>query len=480
MNIPISNYKKRREELINQMKEITNNEPSCLLLYSAPERKRSNDTYYQYRFNSNIFFLTGIKEPEIILLIRTEAPHTILFALPKEPDKEVWTGIRKSFDEFKKIYDIDEAYDIKKLDSDLPELIKGSQHLFVSFIDSEIALNKLPGIINKMKQREHGDRKIMKEIKELIRKECVTDSTKVYPNVIENIRKLKDNNTMGVSYPEHIHDAHKLIAEMRKEKNKYEIDAVKECIYITKESFINTISFTKPGMNERDVQAHLEYNFKKNGGDDVGYLSVIAGGINATILHYINNDRKLEDNTLLLIDAGAEKDGYTADITRTFPVGKKFTPAQKDVYQAVLHIQNKVIESIKPGMTMKELNDYSIRLTIESLIDLKVLKGNVEDLFILNSHNPFYMHGIGHFLGLDVHDVGSYYEDINKPKPFKPGTILTVEPGLYFGKLAEKYTPQHLYGIGVRIEDNILVTEEGYENLSKDIPKVVEDIENLK
>ncbi len=480
MDIPITNYKNRRKELIEQMKEITNGDSSCLILYSAPERKRSNDTYYQYRFNSNIFFLTGIKDPETVLLIKTEPPHSILFTLPKEPDKEVWTGIRKSFDEIKQIYEIDEIYDIKKINSDLPELIKGHQHLFISFLDSEIALNRLPDIVRRLKNREHGDSKIRKEIKELIGEKYITDSTKAYPNIIEEIRKLKDKDKKGITYPQHIHDAHNLVAEMRKEKNKYEIDAVKDSVYITKESFINTVSFTKPGMNERDVQAYLEYQFKKNGGDDVGYLSVIAGGINATILHYIQNNCKLKDNTLLLIDAGAEKDGYTADITRTFPVGKKFTSAQKDVYQAVLHIQKKVIEKIKPGVTMKELNDYSTKLTIEALIDLKVLKGDVEHLFVLDSHKPFYMHGIGHFLGLDVHDVGSIYEDINKPKPFKPGTIITVEPGIYFGKLAEKYTPKPLYGIGVRIEDNILVTENGYENLSKDIPKEIDDIENLK
>ncbi len=480
MPIPIENYKKRRNECIDHMKKISGGEKACMILYSPPERRRNGDTSYPYRFSSDIFFLTGIRDPEVILMIRTEPPHSVAFVLPKDPKKEVWTGIRKSTQEIKEDYQIDEVFTIDKVDTELINLLEESDHLFISFIDEEIALPKLQRIFQLLKARYHINPEIGKEIHSLLEKKTIINSSDADNEMLEKMKKLKTKRRPGITYPAHLHDAHNLISNMRRHKTGHEIDALRRAIRLSEKAYINTIGFTKPGMNEHDVLTHLEYEFKKHGGEDVGYLSIVAGGINATILHYTLNNMELKDGMLLLIDAGAEKEGYTADITRTFPVGKKFTPVQRDVYDAVLDVQRKVINMIKPGISLHELNQASAWFTVEALIDLKVLKGDVETLFLLDSYKPFYMHGVSHFLGLDVHDVGAYYSSVDKPEPLQPGAVITVEPGIYFGKIAEKYTPKELYGIGVRIEDDILVTEDGYENLVKDLPKTASDIENLK
>lgn len=480
MNKAIENHKKRREQCIKKMKEISGGNKAFMILYSAPERKRNGDNLYKYRFSSDIYFLTGIKDPEVTLLLRTEQPYSVAFVLPKDPSKEVWTGIRKSKEEIKNIYGIDEVYTIDEKEDKLIDLMEEFNHCFISFIDSEMAMNQIPDIITVLNSRKKENPEVGLEIAELLKENITLDSSKASNEFIKKMKNLKKKRRLGVNYPEFLFDAHSLIAKLRKEKNSYEVNAMKEAIRITKDAFINTIKFTKPTMTENEVLAYLEYEFKKRGADDVSFHSIVAGGINATILHYIQHDAELKDNTLLLIDAGTEKNGYAADISRTFPVGKKFSPAQRDVYQAVLEINKKVIEKIKPGIALKELDIYATKLTIGALIDLKILKGDIETLFLLDSCRPFYTHSIGHYLGLDAHDVGSYYNGVDKPEPLTPGTVVTVEPGLYFGKIAEKYTPKELYGIGVRIEDDILVTEEGYENLSIEIPKEIDDIENLK
>jgi Xaa-Pro aminopeptidase len=477
--LSIENYKNRRNECIEKMKEISNGNKACMILFSPPERQRNGDTFYDYRFSSDIFFLTGLKDPELTIMIRSEEPNTIAFILPKEPDKEVWTGIRKSNEEIKEKYGIDEVHTITEFDK-LYDYLETYDDLFISFIDMEKSISQLPVIINKLNSRKRGNPEIGKEISKLIKENPVLDSNKAGKELIDKMKELKDKRKAGVNYPRSLYDAHSLLSEMRKYKNKEEISTLKKCIEITGEAYKNTIKFTKPGLYERDVKAFHEYQFKKNGGDDTGFLSIVAGGINATILHYVQTDCELKDNSLLLIDSGAEKNGYTADITRTFPIGKKFTPVQKDVYQAVLEVEKKVIEKIRPGISVKELNDFCTKEIITALIDLGVLKGDIETLFLLDSYKPFYMHGVSHFLGLDVHDVGAYYKEVDKPEPLKPGAVITVEPGLYFGKIAKDLTPEKLYGIGIRIEDDILVTENGYENLSSSIPKEIDDIENLK
>jgi Xaa-Pro aminopeptidase len=480
MPIPIENYKKRRKECIERMNQISNGEKACMILYSPPERRRNGDTHYPYRFSSDIFFLSGLRDPEVILMIRNQAPHSVAFILPKDPKKEVWTGIRKSTDQVKEEFHIDEVFTIDKAETELINLLEGCDHLFISFIDRETSLPKLPNIIQQLKARYHVNPEIGKELHSIMEKGIITNSSEADKELIDKMKDLKSKKRPGVNHPSHLHDAHKLLSDMRRHKTKEEVDAIRRAITLSEKAYIDTIGYTKPGMNEHDVLAHLEYEFIKNGGEDVGYLSIVAGGINATILHYTENDMELKDDMLLLIDAGAEKEGYTADITRTFPVGKNFTPRQRDVYDAVLEVQRKVIDMVKPGISIHELNEASAWFTVEALIDLKVLTGDVETLFLLDSYKPFYMHGVSHFLGLDVHDVGSYYSKIDKPEPLRPGAVITVEPGLYFGKIAEDYAPKELYGIGIRIEDDILVTEDGHENLVKNLPKTASDIENLK
>lgn len=480
MDIPIQNFIDRRNECIQKMKEISKDSKACMILYSPPERLRNGDNYYKYRFGSDVFYLSGLKDQGVILVLSTEEPHSTAFVLPKDPEKEVWTGIRRSFDEIINEYGFDSAESVYDIDSMIPKLLYGCKELFISFMDEENALYELPDIIKSLSKTMSGDADINKEIRHILSNNIVTDSSMVSADTVKKIKKLKSKRKSGATYPYTIRDAHSLIAEMRKYKNKNEIEAIKRCVEITNISFQNTMRFTKPGMSERDIEAYLEYEYKKNGGEYPGFESITAGGENATILHYISNDRVLKDNTLLLIDSGVEKDGYTSDISRTFPVGKSFTDTQKAVYQSVLDLQKKIIDYVKPGVTMKELNKYSTELIIQALINLGVLKGDVETHYILESYKPFYMHGIGHYLGIDVHDVGSNYKDIGKDIPLSEGAVITIEPGLYFGKTAQEYTPKELYGIGIRIEDNILITKNGNENLSKDIPKEISELEAIK
>lgn len=265
---------------------------------------------------------------------------------------------------------------------------------------------------------------------------------------------------------------------MRLIKSSSEISLIKKAIEITKEAHHKAIAFNKIDKNEYQLQAELEYIFKKNGAYSDAYTSIVAGGNNANTLHYIDNNKKFKKDDLILIDAGCEYEYYASDITRTIPVSGKFTQAQEELYNLVLDVELEIIEMVKEGVKKSELQEKSENSLCEGMVKLGILQGDVKQLIKEKKHKKYYPHGIGHWMGLDVHDEALYFDKKNREIIFKEGMVLTVEPGIYCDK-DDKSIPKKYRGIGIRIEDDILVTKDGYENLSKDIIKSVQDIEKV-
>jgi Xaa-Pro aminopeptidase len=291
----------------------------------------------------------------------------------------------------------------------------------------------------------------------------------------QRVRRLK------TAYPPHtIIDPTPIIGEMRLHKSNDEVDMMQTAATISAEAHILAMKKTKPGMNEFQVESLIESYMRDRGATGIAYNSIIGGGENATILHYVENNRPLKDGDLILIDAGAEYKGYAADITRTFPINGKFTQPQREVYDVVLDVQQQCIEATKTGNTVKKRQELSIQLLTEGMKKLGLLKGKTSDLIKKKEYMKYYMHGVGHYLGLDVHDAGRYFVDqqAKNSRPFAPGMVLTVEPGLYIPP-DDKSAPAKYRGIGVRIEDDVLVTEDGNRNLTSKVPKDPDEIEAL-
>jgi len=353
---------------------------------------------------------------------------------------ETWFGRREGVDGAVKNYAANKAFSIDKFAADLPKLLDGHENLYYRFavdkaLDQQI-LNYLSG---------------------------------------QRIRRLK------TAYPPHtIIDPTIILGEMRLHKTQEEAEYMQTAGAIAAEAHILAMKKIKPGMNEGQVEALMEAYMKDRGASGVAYNSIVGGGANATILHYVENNMPLRDGDLILIDAGAEYKGYASDITRTFPVNGKFTPAQRDVYDVVLDVQEKCIDYTKTGNTIKKRQEYSIELLTEGMVKLGLLKGKTKDLIKSKKFMKYYMHGVGHYLGLDVHDAGRYFTDqtARNSKPFAPGMVLTVEPGLYIPP-DDKDAPAKYRGIGIRIEDDVLVTEDGNRNLTAKVPKDADQIEAL-
>jgi Xaa-Pro aminopeptidase len=275
-----------------------------------------------------------------------------------------------------------------------------------------------------------------------------------------------------------IRDPGVYLAEQRLIKRDEELAELRRACEITTEAHILAMGYTAPGMWEYQVEAVLDFVFRSRGASGWGYPHIVAGGINGTILHYTENDQQLADGELLLIDAGAEYHGYTADVTRTFPVGARFTPDQRTIYDLVLRANRAAIEEIRPGVPFDAYHQRALRVLTEGLVEIGVLEGEINELIECEAYKPFYMHRTGHWLGMDVHDVGLYVVDGDQ-RPLEPGMVLTVEPGLYFGESCGEIDPRWR-GIGVRIEDDVLVTEDGCENLTAACPKEADEVEELR
>jgi Xaa-Pro aminopeptidase len=295
--------------------------------------------------------------------------------------------------------------------------------------------------------------------------------------IINRIRRLRAMGRKGMSAPQAIIDTGAILHEMRLIKNADELELMQRAADIAAEAHIEAMKTARPGMKEYEIEALLEYHFRRNGAAAPAYTSIVGTGANATVLHYVSNDATLKDGDLLLIDAGAEYRGYASDITRTFPVNGRFTPAQRDIYELVLEAQMACVEMVRPGVTNDEIKQRSIEIQTEGMVRLGLLHGDPEKLIEEEKYKQFYMHGLGHYLGMDVHDVGRYYHK-EEARKLEPGMVMTVEPGIYIAANAEG-VPEKYLGIGVRIEDDVLVTENGPRVLSSKAPKHVEEIEAL-
>jgi Xaa-Pro aminopeptidase len=429
-----------REQLKRFIDQMEPN--SVAVIPAAHEATRSYDTEYRFRQDSDFWYLTGFPEPDAIAVIdpsNKKAPYT-LYVRPRDPEMETWFGRREGTEGAMKNYGVNAAFNIDRFAADLPKLLNGHEKLYYRFsVDKALDLQIL---------------------------QYFTE---------QRVRRLK------TAYPPHtIIDPTPIIGEMRLHKSNDEVDMMQTAATISAEAHILAMKKTKPGMNEFQVESLIESYMRDRGATGIAYNSIIGGGENATILHYVENNRPLKDGDLILIDAGAEYKGYAADITRTFPINGKFTQPQREVYDVVLDVQQQCIEATKTGNTVKKRQELSIQLLTEGMKKLGLLKGKTSDLIKKKEYMKYYMHGVGHYLGLDVHDAGRYFVDqqAKNSRPFAPGMVLTVEPGLYIPP-DDKSAPAKYRGIGVRIEDDVLVTEDGNRNLTSKVPKDPDEIEAL-
>lgn len=416
-------------------------ENSIAIIPAAHETTRSYDTEYKFRQDSDFMYLTGFPEPDAVAVIDPKAkkPYT-LFVRPRDLEMETWFGRREGVDGAVKNYKADRAFPIDKFLAELGKLLDGHDNLYYRF-----------GVDEKL------DQQILKYLSN------------------QRQRRLKS------PYPPHtIVDPTILIHEMRLHKMPSEVELMQKAATISAEAHILAMKKAKPGMNEFQIESLIEAYMRDNGASGVAYNSIIGSGENATILHYVENNRPLKDGDLLLIDAGAEYQGYAADITRTFPVNGKFSKAQREIYDVVLDVQLQCIEATKTGNTVMKRQELSIELLTEGMKKLGLLKGKTKDLIKKKSYMKYYMHGVGHYLGMDVHDAGRYFTDqtATNSRPFAPGMVLTVEPGLYIPP-DDKSAPAKYRGIGIRIEDDVLVTKDGNLNLTAKVPKDADEIEAI-
>jgi len=416
-------------------------ENSIAIIPAAHEATRSYDTEYKFRQDSDFWYLTGFPEPDAIAVIDPKAkkPYT-LYVRPRDLEMETWFGRRQGVEGAVKNYKADQSFSIDRFAADMAKLLDGHDKLYYRF-----AVDK--ALDQQILQYLSGQR----------------------------VRRLK------TAYPPHtISDPTPIIGDMRLHKTDKEVALMQRSADIAVEAHVLAMKKVRPGMNEAQVESLMEAYMRDKGASGVAYNSIIGGGDNATILHYVENNMPLKDGDLILIDAGAEYEGYASDITRTFPINGKYSKAQREVYDVVLDVQNQCIEYTKTGNTVKARQEFSIELLTEGMKKLGLLKGKTKDLIKNRSYMKYYMHGVGHYLGLDVHDAGRYFVDqtARHSRPFAPGMVLTVEPGLYIPP-DDKSAPAKYRGIGIRIEDDVLVTKEGNLNLTAKVPKDPDEIEAL-
>jgi len=407
----------------------------ALILPGGALRTRSNDTEFRFRPDSDFYYLTGLADPGAVLVLRPgHEPAFTLFVRPKDPDAEVWSGRRVGPDLARERFGADAAHDRAALDTELPALLDGVRRIHLPLADAALGRQ-----------------------------------------VLRARTSLQRRNRTGAMPPEGFIDARVTVGEDRIRKDEASLASLRRAVDITVAGHDAAQRLTRPGMHEFEVEALVEYEFRRRGASGPGYGSIVGGGANATILHYVDNDAPLRDGELLLIDAGAEFDLHSGDLTRTFPVGGTFSPAQRDLYQVCLAANLAGIDKTRVGETIETIHDTCLRVLCQGLIDLKLCEGSVDALLESEDYKRYYMHRTSHWLGVDVHDAG-YYSVGGTPRPLQPGYVLTVEPGLYVAANDER-APQELRGTGIRIEDDVLVTEGDPDVLTAASPKTVEAIE---
>lgn len=394
---------------------------------SAPVFTRNNDVEHDYRQDSDLFYLTGFSEPGSVLVM--SGGKSTMFVRPRDPERETWDGPRAGVDGIKEHFGADESFTIDKLAEELPKLFQNKKRLYYRL----------------------GPNRPMDD------------------KVLEGIDKARARGKLGHSWPTEIVDPGTVIHEMRLFKHDEDLAAMRKAADITAEAHLRAMKATKPGMHEFQVEAMILETFRMHGSERPAYGSIIGSGSNATILHYRLNNRKMDDGDLLLIDAGCEYDYFASDVTRTFPISGKFSKEQEAIYNLVLDAQEAGIAETRVGSSLEKIHNICVDVITRGLVDLGLLKGDVQQLIKDEAYKPFYMHKTCHWLGMDVHDVGNYYVG-GKARALEPGMVLTVEPGIYIAKDNDKVDAKWR-GIGVRIEDDILVTKDAPDNLTASIPK---------
>lgn len=431
---PIESYNVRRQQFAAQMQK------GVAVIPTAPEHLRNRDAHYPYRFDSYFYYLTGFCEPEAVLVIMADVDQSktkhILFCRDKDEKREIWDGFRYGPEAAKEAFGFDKAHSISKLDELLPDLLANQSTVSFALGHDPAWDARVTGWIN----------------------------------------KVRENARSGVTAPTEIIDSRLLLDEMRLFKSAQELQVMREAALISAKAHRRAMQITRPGMMEYEVEAEFLHIFRQHGAQAPAYSSIVAGGANACVLHYIENNAELKSGDLLLIDAGCELDGYASDITRTFPVNGKFTTAQKDLYQLVLAAQEAAIATVKPGNSWNDPHQAALRMLVQGFIDFGLCQGSVDAVIESEDYKRFYMHRTGHWLGLDVHDVGEYKQN-GEWRLLQPGMTLTVEPGCYI-RPADN-VPKEFWNIGIRIEDDVVVTQAGHEILTIDTPKSVDELEEL-
>lgn len=427
-------FSKRRKHLMELM-----GPDSVAILPAAPQRMRNRDTEFHYRQDSDFYYLTGFPEPEAVAVLVPGREHGeyILFCRENDPDMEVWNGPRAGQEGAVERYKADDSFPIDDIDDILPGLLENKERVFYTMGASPDFDQRLIGWVNRLRKQSRAGIHTPGEF---------------------------------VSLEHHLHD-------MRLYKSSQELKAMRKAAKISAQAHIRAMQSCKPGMYEYQIEAELLHTFMQQGARFPAYPSIVGGGANGCILHYIENQASLNDGDLLLIDAGAEYDYYAADISRTFPVNGKYSKAQRTLYDIVLEAQYAAIEQVKPGNHWNDPHEAAVKVLTQGLKDVGILKGSLNKLLEDQAYKPYYMHRTGHWLGMDVHDVGDYKVD-TEWRVLEPGMTLTIEPGLYISarhsEVAKKW-----HNIGIRIEDDVLVTKEGREVLTRDVPKDPDEIEAL-
>jgi len=425
--------KSQLEEFIRRMVP-----QSVAIIPGAREATRSNDTNYRFRQDSDFFYLTGFEEPDAIAVIKpSDTNKYVLFVRPRDPEREIWDGRRAGVEGAVSEFGAHAAFPIAEFNSKLREIL----------IDTDTLYYRL-GV-----NRDLDD------------------------SIVREIAAMRGVNRKPIHPPQTIVDPASIIHEMRVVKGPEELEIMQTAADIAAEAHVEAMKAVRPGMKEYQVEALIEQVFRQRGAAGPAYTSIVGGGPNATVLHYINNNAELRDGDLVLIDAGAEYKGYASDITRTFPINGRYSKAQREIYDLVLKAQMSCVEMVRPGVTHDQLKQHSIEVLTEGMVELGLLKGDPEELIKEKKHEQFYMHGLGHMIGIDVHDVGKYYFG-QESRPLEPGVVMTVEPGLYISPNT-KDVPEQYLGIGVRIEDDVLCTNNGPRVLTNKVPKQAEEIEEL-
>jgi len=426
------NFSERRDLLADKVLE-----DSAIIVSAASVKSRISDTEYSYRQDSNFYYLSGYEEPESLILIRPnqDKERFVIFCRDRDPLREQWDGFRTGQEGVIQDYGADAAYSINSIDEIMPKLLEGTKNIYFSMsapcgVDAKIS------------------------------------------SWVEDIRK---NTRSGAEPPQNLLSLDSILHEMRLIKESDEMDLMKKAANITTEAHIRAMQSVRPGMYEYQLEAEYLYAFNKNGARSPAYNSIVGGGNNSCILHYVENNAELKDGDLVLVDAGCEYQYYASDVTRTFPVNGKFSPEQREIYSIVLEAHKQSMEQAKPGNKWNLMHEKSVEVIVEGLLSIGLLQGSRDEIIDKGEYSKFYMHRIGHWLGMDVHDVGSYKQD-GDWRPLEEGMVMTVEPGIYILDSMEGMDDKWK-GIGVRIEDDIAITESGFEILTPDVPRTIEEVE---